>query len=170
MINSSGLEGSPVKFKQAQLFKLDEKSPVSVLIFQFNFLSHLLSVIPRSLLFAPFCSLLRFFQYLISCYPFLYYSAMNMDRFEKGPREILNPEIQKVRATLEQQPARCSKRRRQRFISSQAWSATPKLYNVLRLCHLSPLCWLLWVTVFISSFLRTCWCWRNRRYERIKYL
>lgn len=24
-------------------------------------------------------------------------SAMNMDRFEKGPREILNPEIQKVR-------------------------------------------------------------------------
>ncbi|KAI3362168.1 hypothetical protein L3Q82_012492 [Scortum barcoo] len=26
-------------------------------------------------------------------------SAMNMDRFEKGPREILNPEIQKVRAT-----------------------------------------------------------------------
>ena len=26
-------------------------------------------------------------------------SAMNMDRFEKGPREILNPEIQKVRAS-----------------------------------------------------------------------
>lgn len=23
-------------------------------------------------------------------------SAMNMDRFERGPREILNPEIQKV--------------------------------------------------------------------------
>lgn len=24
---------------------------------------------------------------------------MNMERFEKGPREILNPEIQKVRIT-----------------------------------------------------------------------
>uniref|UniRef100_A0A3Q3KRB2 GTPase-activating Rap/Ran-GAP domain-like protein 3 n=1 Tax=Monopterus albus TaxID=43700 RepID=A0A3Q3KRB2_MONAL len=30
-------------------------------------------------------------------------SAMNMDRFEKGPREILNPEIQKVRVTSEHQ-------------------------------------------------------------------
>uniref|UniRef100_A0A7N6BP86 GTPase-activating Rap/Ran-GAP domain-like protein 3 n=1 Tax=Anabas testudineus TaxID=64144 RepID=A0A7N6BP86_ANATE len=27
-------------------------------------------------------------------------SAMNMDRFEKGPREILNPEIQKVRGSV----------------------------------------------------------------------
>uniref|UniRef100_A0A3B4E6M2 GTPase-activating Rap/Ran-GAP domain-like protein 3 n=1 Tax=Pygocentrus nattereri TaxID=42514 RepID=A0A3B4E6M2_PYGNA len=31
------------------------------------------------------------------------YSAMNMDRFEKGPREILNPEIQKDLLVLEEQ-------------------------------------------------------------------
>jgi hypothetical protein len=28
------------------------------------------------------------------------HSAMNLDRFERGPREILNPEIQKVSALI----------------------------------------------------------------------
>lgn len=37
--------------------------------------------------------------------PHLAPSAMNMDRFEKGPREILNPEIQKVRVKPSPQPA-----------------------------------------------------------------
>lgn len=44
-------------------------------------------------------------------------SAMNMDRFEKGPREILNPEIQKVRLAS---PV-C-------FFSRRARSAASELY------------------------------------------
>ena len=31
------------------------------------------------------------------------HSAMNLDRFERGPREILNPEIQKVSTSLPNQ-------------------------------------------------------------------
>lgn len=92
---------------------------------------------------------------------FCLYSAMNMDRFEKGPREILNPEIQKVRMTPAQRQA--LNEIQHRPISCQPGSATSKLHNVLRLCHLQLQCWS--VTVVVSSFPRTCWCWRNRRYE-----
>lgn len=61
---------------------------------------------PALLLIPPF--LPPFLHYLLlSFLPhpplFLSYSAMNMDRFERGPREILNPEIQKVSTVMEQQ-------------------------------------------------------------------
>lgn len=94
--------------------------------------------------------------------PLLTTSAMNMDRFEKGPREILNPEIQKVRLMPEHWPA--LKEMLHRSISCQAWSAAPKLYNIFRLCHLYLENWSVWSIIFVSFFLRICWCWRNRRY------
>lgn len=62
---------------------------------------------PAHVLFATLCAiflqLTLFFSVTASSTPplppLLTPSAMNMDRFERGPREILNPEIQKVRLT-----------------------------------------------------------------------
>lgn len=86
--------------------------------------------------------------------PLLTHSAMNMDRFERGPREILNPEIQKVRPTAEPRPALIIKPSVRPLIS-----CTPRLGRLCLECSL--LLWML--TVTLSSPLRICWCWRNRR-------
>lgn len=55
--------------------------------------------------FGYFPSILNTFFSLLVFLLSLTSSAMNMDRFEKGPREILNPDIQKVRVKPEHQPA-----------------------------------------------------------------
>lgn len=61
---------------------------------------------------------------------------MNMDRFERGPREILNPEIQKVRLTARPRPALIMKPSVQPLISgsplhSQAGSPLPGVQLVV---------------------------------------
>ena len=94
--------------------------------------------------------------------PLLTPSAMNMDRFEKGPREILNPEIQKVSVT----PLASASswwNVAPRSVSYRVWSAASELYYILGLCHLYLECRTVWMIIVMSSFLRICWCWRNRR-------
>lgn len=58
---------------------------------------------------------------------------MNMDRFEKGPREILNPEIQKVRANPARQPAFNEMQRLCHSISIVSYSVTSLDSSILAL-------------------------------------
>lgn len=94
--------------------------------------------------------------------PHLAPSAMNMDRFEKSPREILNPEIQKVRVKPSPQPA---------FNEMQSLCRlTSVVYMLLRPRAHPSLPWvvLMIVIFFFATLLslhRTCWCWRSRRYR-----
>lgn len=74
---------------------------------------------------------------------------MNMDRFEKGPREILNPEIQKVRDESHPISAVCT--------ALHPWTRP----SLLEFCEG------LWIFT-LSSLLRICWCWRSRRYRLTK--
>lgn len=78
-------------------------------LYHVSFLSLTLWAICLPLILHPvtlfFSSLLPPLLLLLLFPPVLIPSAMNMDRFEKGPREILNPEIQKVRAAPEHLPA-----------------------------------------------------------------
>lgn len=65
---------------------------------------------------------------------------MNMDRFEKGPREILNPEIQKVRVKPARQPAFNEIKHLCHPISGDATALHPQAHPSLP--------WVLWVVNF----------------------